>query len=326
MPTRARTVLLATIGLAGGCASPPPAEPPPLRDMEEPLTLFDEPADETERADLPAGGFTGVYVSEAGETLEALIGEPSGLTVARVVENSPGDAAGVEPGDILLEAAIDGGEPVELGWVSQWRQIELESTPGTVVDVVLDRAGLEEQASIEVVARLRPADRQPAARYREEDHVGVVVRTATEVEARRAGLGPGGGVVIVGLSRASPWRQAGLRFGDLITEVDGRTVDHPQVLLEAIREADMEATLSLVYKRDGTAHAVDAPVSRRATETTRIDFPLIYTFERDRDRETVSILLGIYRHERTPAAWSTRILWIFNFAGGEADRLREVSP
>ncbi|MHC5003655.1 MAG: PDZ domain-containing protein [Planctomycetota bacterium] len=326
MPTLARKVLLATIGLAGGCASPPPAEPPPLRDMEEPLGLFDEPGDEAERVALPAGGFTGVFVSEAGETLESLIGEPSGLTVTRVVENSPGDAAGIEPDDILLDATIDGGETVELGWASQWRQIELDSGPGTTVDVVLDRAGRERRASIDVVARLRPAERQTATRYREEGHVGVVVRTATEVESRPAGLGPGGGAVIVGLSRASPWRRAGLRFGDLITEVNGRSVDHPQVLLEAIREADTQATLALVYVRDGTSRTVDAPVSRRATETTRVDIPLIYSFERDRDREIVSILLGIYYHEKTPAAWTTRILWIFSFAGGDSDRLREVSP
>ena len=35
-------------------------------------------------------------------------------------------------------------------------------------------------------------------------------------EARAAGLGPGGGAVVVGLSERSPWRAAGLRFGDLI--------------------------------------------------------------------------------------------------------------
>ena len=323
---RATIVLLAAFALAGGCAAPLPTEPPPLRDMEEPLALFDEPDDETERETLPAGGFTGVYVTEAADTLEALLGEPSGLTVSRVVENSPGDSAGLEPDDILLEATLPDGDNVTLGWASAWRKIELDSRPGTIVDVVYDRAGLEDEASIEVIERVRRPARHAVTRYREEDHVGVVLRTATEVESRTAGLGPGGGAVIVGLSRASPWREAGLRFGDVITEVDGQPVDHPQVVIEAIRAADADAVVALVYERDDAFHTVDARVSSRATETKLVDIPLIYKYERDRDRETTSIVLGIIHQEKTPAAWNTRILWIFNFTGGESDRLREVAP
>ncbi|MFQ5517227.1 MAG: RNA polymerase sigma factor, partial [Acidimicrobiia bacterium] len=74
----------------------------------------------------------------------------------------------------------------------------------------------EAEAVVQAMERLRPADRGETERFREEDRVGVVVRTATEVEARAVGLGPGGGAVVVGLSRTSPWREAGLRFGDLI--------------------------------------------------------------------------------------------------------------
>jgi S1-C subfamily serine protease len=294
--------------------------------MEEPLALFDEPDDEAVRETLATGGFTGIYITEGADTLEALLGEPTGLTVTRVVENSPADIAGIEPDDILLAAKRSDGEIVELGYASEWRQIELDSAPGTKVEVVYDRAGRERRTTIDVVPRVRTPERHAVTRYREEDHVGVVLRTATEVEARAAGLGPGGGAVIVGLSRASPWREAGLAYGDVITEVDGRPVDHPQVVLEAIRAADKNAVLPIGYERDGTFQTVDAPVSTRVTETKRVDIPLVYTYERDRDRETVSAVLGIYHQERTPAAWNTRILWIFNFTGGESDRLREVEP
>ena len=63
---------------------------------------------------------------------------------------------------------------------------------------------------------MRPPDREPAETFREEQHAGIVVRTATEVEARAAGLGAGGGAVLIGLAANSPWRQKGLRFGDVI--------------------------------------------------------------------------------------------------------------
>ena len=55
-------------------------------------------------------------------------------------------------------------------------------------------------------ARVAPAERDEGARFREEERVGFIVRSATEVEARSAGLAPGAGVVLVGLAAGSPWR------------------------------------------------------------------------------------------------------------------------
>jgi C-terminal processing protease CtpA/Prc len=310
-----------------GCASGPPVEPPPLRDMEEPLALFDEPDDEVERQALPTGGFTGIYVTDSGDSLESLIDETPGVLVDRVVENSPGHAAGIEPGDLLLAARIppDAPDASGLSWASQWRAIELDAGAGEELRIVYDRAGVERRATLTVAERVHPPERQSGERYREEDRVGVVVRTATEVEARAVGLGPGGGAVIVGLSQASPWRSAGLRYGDLITAIDERPIDHPQVVLDVIRAGDPAKPLVVVFTRDGASRELPALLTSRATETTLVDIPLIYTYERDRDREEVSILLGIYHNVKTPAAWRTRILWIFSFGGGDADRLRDVS-
>src|SRR5204863_9943281 len=108
---------------------------------------------------------------------------------------------------------------------------------GAGLAVVIDRGGVERKAEVGVVARVRAPERQDTTRLREESRVGVVLRSATEVEARAAGLGPGGGAVVVGLAAGSPWRAAGLRFGDLLTSIGGREVAHPQVVLDAIRAA-----------------------------------------------------------------------------------------
>ncbi|MHC4340591.1 MAG: PDZ domain-containing protein [Planctomycetota bacterium] len=296
-----------------------PTVKPALYDMEEPLNLKEEPDDEEEREALPAGSFTGVHVSDARRSLEEMESEPEGLLVASVVENSPAAAAGLEEGDLLLEAD---GRP--LHWASEWRQVELSTGPGRTLEVIYDRAGAERDARILVVARVHPAERTEAERFREEDRVGIVVRTATEVEARSAGLGPGGGAVVVGLSRSSPWRRTGLRFEDLVVEVDGKKITHPNVLLRAIRDAPRDEEVKVVYVRAGERFVIEAPVSRRATETTRVRIPLLYHYTRDRDRTTSWIFLGIFKHTRTPAAWETRVLWLFKFRGGDADRLVEV--
>ncbi|MEE8107317.1 MAG: PDZ domain-containing protein [Planctomycetota bacterium] len=296
---------------------------PPLYDMEEPLALHGEPEDEDARRVLPLGGFTGIYAGESRESLDEMDAGDGGLQVVRVVENSPGAAAGVVRGDLLLEVTRD-GKTTELRWVSEWRELELQTEPGTRVQVLLDRAGVEKSVVIEMDARLQPPARHEIERFRDEEHVGVVVRTATEAEARSVGLGAGAGAVIVGLTRSSPWRRAGLRFGDLIFEVDGTEIAHPSVLLDAIRNAENAASLKLRVRRGTEDLEFSVAVSRRAKEVKQISIPILFSYKRDGGFKTTSVLLGAYRSKRTPAAYEHRLLWIFRWRGGDADKLVEV--
>ncbi len=300
-----------------------PVESPPLVDMEEPLDLYDEPNDEAARQELTAGGFTGVYVEDSRETLEALLGEGEGVVVSRVVENSPGDKAGLEAGDLILVVVMPDGEEELLTNPSQWRRIELQSAAGSELVVVFDRANLEQEVELVVVPRLRIPERGDTERFREEQAVGVVVRTATEVESRAAGLGPGGGAVIVGLSQRSPWRAAGLQFEDLVAAVNGVEVSHPQVVLEAIRNADGES-LELVVQRGDERIEITAPVTSRESELQSLTIPLLFDYESSRGSSSTSLLFGLLSYESTEAAWEFGFLWFFSFGGGDADLLEEV--
>lgn len=319
---------LAAVLAAAACSSlggdDLPVKPPPLADMEEPVALHEEPRDEDTRRTLPLGAFTGVTVGETRRMLDEAAQAAPGVRVARVVENSPGDAAGIEEDDLVLEATVAGGVAQALRWPSEWRRLELETAPGSDVEVLLDRAGDERRVTIRTVARVRPAERAAAERFREDRRVGVVLRTATEVEARGAGLGPGGGAVIAGLSAHSPWRDAGMRFGDLVVSVHGRAVAHPQSLLDAIREAKPGTALDVVYMREGERVAADLPVTRREQEVTKVSIPFVYSYESARGVTETSIGAGAIRVRSTSAAWEWRLLWFFTFSGGDADRLEEV--
>ncbi len=299
-----------------------PLDPPPLADLDEPLELREEPRDEAAREALPTGSFTGIAIVPASTSLDALASDEGGLAVESVVENSPADLAGVEPGDLIVEVRAGGGTQVPR-WPSEWRALELATPPGQTIELVLDRAGAERQVTLTTVPRARPGPREPGERFREEERTGVVLRTATEVEARAAGLGPGGGAVLVGLSRASPWRAAGLRFGDLVKAVDGVTVAHPQVVIDAIRAVPADGKLALDIVRDGQPLRVEVGVTERESELHTFSIPLIYSYENDRGRSETSVLLGLYKHESTKAAWRTRLLWFIELSGGDADRLEE---
>ncbi|MCE9635713.1 MAG: S1C family serine protease, partial [Planctomycetes bacterium] len=210
--TRLRTAILVAFAVAPAACSSVlkdelPEASPALADMEEPLALREEPKDETTRRAMPPGSFTGLTVAEAKRSLEQLalggtVGGTvggTGVRVTRVVENSPADAAGIEEDDLLVAAAVPSGTK-DLRWPSEWRKLELDLAPGTQIAVTIDRAAEEREVRLTTVARVRPAERMNAERFREEKRIGVVLRTATEVEARGAALGPGAGAVIVGLA------------------------------------------------------------------------------------------------------------------------------
>lgn len=305
------------------CRAAPAGSAPPLSTMEEPLSLLAEPDDEAQRLELPAGAFSGVVVIDGRRSLDALLGEPEGVLVERVVENSPGAAAGLEPGDLLFELRTASGARA-LRWPGDWRAAELEGRSGEVWSLGLDRAGREMETELTLVARVLPAAREAAPRVREEERVGVVLRGATEVEARAVGLAPGSGAVVVGLSLDSPWRAGGLVYGDWITHVDGRALGHPEALVEFVRAAEADARLTLEVRRGAQVFTVALPLSRRARETSHVHVPLILRYEREREASTTSLLLGLVRVRRTSAAWDARLLWLISFGRGDADRLVEV--
>lgn len=301
-----------------------PRESPALAGMEEPLELQSEPQDEPSRELLPAGTFSGIYVVDARASLDALLGAPEGVAVEHVVENSPGDAAGIEEGDLLLSARTGDGSTTELHWPSEWRAIELAQAPGSELELVYDRAGAERSVRLTLVPRVHPAERTAAVRLREELRVGVVLRSASEVEARAADLAPGAGAVVVGLAAESPWRAAGVRFEDLILAVDSVPVAHPQVVLDLVRSAEPEAKLRLSIARGEERLEIEAPTSKRESETSHVYVPVLFSYERERGASETSILLGLIRFRRTAAAWDTRLLWFISFGGGDADRLEPV--
>jgi len=317
-------LLASSLGACSLFPPAPPRTPPPLVDMEEPLALAAEPDDEVQRSILALGSFTGVVAGDARESLEDMLSEPSGVLVARVVENSPADVAGVVEGDLLLSAKTGGKEDEALKWPSEWRALEIATRPGDPIDVRLDRAGTEKSARIATFPRVHPPEREKAVKLREEQRVGVVLRGATEVEARAAGLGPGGGAVVVGLARTSPWRKDGVIFGDLILSAGSSPVAHPEVVIDAIRTAPKDGELELVIDRAGEKRTIEAHVARRASELKHFTIPILFDYENDRGASDTSFLLNCFRYQSTEAAWQFHFLWIFSFSGGDADRLKVV--
>jgi len=295
----------------------------PLRSWEEPPEAMREPDDEATRLALPAGSFSGIRVKSIRASLDE---EPEpGLEVAAVVENSPAAAAGVEVGDILLRAKV-GGATRRLDAPSDWRAVELEVAPGTLVELACERGGAELRVDLVLVARVAPALREDAARFREDDKLGLVLRTATEVEARAAGLAPGAGVVVVGMATTSPWRALAdaPRFGDLVVALDGTPIDDPARFLSLVRAKSAQDSIQVDWRRGEAKSSMELPLSRRAQEMKRIALQPVFAWKREGERVSLSILLGAFGWERGSSSWKLTVLWFFGLQGGDSDRLVEV--
>jgi putative serine protease PepD len=69
------------------------------------------------------------------------------------------------------------------------------------------------------------------------------------------------GALIAGVQKGTPAASAGLQEGDIVTQVDGKTVQDAQSLSAAIRGHQPGDKISLTYVRDGSKHTVNVALA-----------------------------------------------------------------
>jgi S1-C subfamily serine protease len=72
------------------------------------------------------------------------------------------------------------------------------------------------------------------------------------------------GIVIVQVSQGSPAESAGLRRGDVITEVDGKAVTDTDAFGELIRNATPGAQMKLTVQRNDQTLTITATLGTRS--------------------------------------------------------------
>jgi serine protease Do len=86
--------------------------------------------------------------------------------------------------------------------------------------------------------------------------IGAVTATLTPEEARRQDLGIPRGAIVVRVFDGSPASTAGLRVGDVITAVDGRSVDSRESFSTATATATTGTPLTLSILREGRSQSL----------------------------------------------------------------------
>jgi serine protease Do len=168
-------------------------------------------------------GWLGVSIQDVTEDLAKEFGAPStkGALVGDVVQDGPGDKAGLRRGDIvtaLNEMAIKDAAHLQM--------LVSETAPGTTVTLSVWREKRSRQISVTLGEQRKERGgvaSAPETRGQGQSVLaGVAVETLSAEDARRLHLT--GGVVVTEVLPDSPADRAGLRPDDVIREINRKPV------------------------------------------------------------------------------------------------------
>lgn len=210
-------------------------------------------------------GWLGVQIQQIDEEIAEGLGLEStnGALVASVVPESPADAAGLEPGDVIVGfedaeiedikdltrqvAAVRPDSEVELQVWRDGKTVDLEVDLGENPDDLAVKAGTtggeEDQATASLGLSLTPLTPESRQRFGIEK----------EVE----------GALVAGVAPRSPAAQKGLRPGDVILRVGQKSVSDPSGVVEEVDRLRDSERPSVVFQiaRGGEQRFLAVPLA-----------------------------------------------------------------
>ena len=251
------------------------------------------------------GGYLGVMTVAITNDNFSKFGlkEARGVGIEKVIENSPAAQAGLQNGDVVLR--FDGEEVKSVAKLS--RMIG-EVAPDQKVRLTILRGGNEQEITATIgkrvpftFERMAPMGSFPAlpgspsGEFKLSDEffknlppgefpnngsfvwnfsagrkIGVVAESLTKQLGETFGVADGKGLLIMEVRENSPAAKAGLKAGDIITEVDGTVVAESMELVRAVN-AKKEGDVEITFVRDKNRNKI-----RVTPEQSKDDMPTVF--------------------------------------------------
>jgi len=163
-------------------------------------------------------GYLGTTVQKITPEIADSLGlkQSGGALVADVVKGGPAEKAGVKAGDVIVEF-----DKKEIKDSSDLPAAVARVAPGTSVQLKVARDG--KQISLPItVGELK--DNEVVASSGQESDLGLTVQPLTPDMAQSLGLERAEGLIVASVKPGSAADEAGLRSGDVITQVNRRPV------------------------------------------------------------------------------------------------------
>jgi len=184
----------------------------------------------------------------------------AGVLVEDFADNSPGEAAGLQRGDVIVE--VDGQRVERVG---QLQRLIAQHQPGESVQVKVIRYGESRDFRIRLTQAPLPGEaaRPPvtASTARGAEGLGLELSELTPALAREYGYDRSGGVVLTGIRPASPAARKQAPRGYRIVSIDRQpvgSVREARNLLQRVRSGDVVSLL--LESPDGRTRIVNLRV------------------------------------------------------------------
>jgi serine protease Do len=192
-------------------------------------------------------GFLGVQVQEVAPELDRSFSSERrrGALVAYVQPESPGERAGIEKGDIIVE--FNGRKLTD---VHELPRLVANTPPGSTAGLGLIRQGRERALRVHIGDIPQEVRQLPGAGTPEEE-LGLTVQELKANTAQELGLANGQAVVVTDVEEGSPADEGGLGRGDWILEVNRQKVNNVHDVRAALqRGPDAKSVLLLIRRGD----------------------------------------------------------------------------
>ncbi|MCX6829764.1 MAG: PDZ domain-containing protein [candidate division Zixibacteria bacterium] len=212
----------------------------------------------------PANAWLGLYTQTVDKDLKEAfrLDVDHGVIVNQVIPDSPADKAGLQQGDIIL--SIDGAK---LTGSDQLAELVSGHKPGDQIKVEILRKGVQKEMTATIGERkgeepprifgdpgsLSQAYSKKYVMGRSnisDTYIGVNLESLNAQLGEYFGVKDGQGALITEVFEDSPAQKAGLKAGDVITQIDGKEVTEPADVQKAVGDKSKGDKLNLTILRD----------------------------------------------------------------------------
>jgi serine protease Do len=203
-------------------------------------------------------GYLGIHIQEVTPELARAFGlkQGGGVLVGDVAPNTPAANAGLKKGDVILQL---NGETVD---APNQLQVQIaQFAPGTNVKLQIWRNGGTQDVSLKLAELDEHDDKQASAEATGATLLeGIQVQDLTSDIAQQLSLPAGTrGVVVSSVDPSSPAAASGLSQGDVIQEVNHKSISSTSDYQQAMAGANKQPVLLLVNNRGVTRYVVVEP-------------------------------------------------------------------
>ena len=195
-------------------------------------------------------GWLGVLIQDVTRELAESfdMDKPNGALVAKVLDGSPAEQAGIEVGDIIIRY-----DKADIAFSSDLPPLVGNSKIDTKVPLEIIRGGKRKQLKV-LIAKLPEEDKTAGAenagpQNEPPNEMNLVVRELTEEQRKKLDLPEGG--IMVDKVMQGPGSEAGIRKGDVILIVNNISVESVSQFEQLLAELPRDRSVPVLIQRRG---------------------------------------------------------------------------